>query len=218
MGALLPRLVAALPDRRPAEGAAAPVPYRQVAGTPGAVPVLAATTALVWALLGVARGGRADLAAFLTVGTLGVALAFVDLRVRRLPDVLTGAMLVGAGLLLGVAALAEGHLGDYARSWAGAAALFASFLALALLRPTDLGLGDVKLAAPVGLALAWLGWGHLLLGAFLGFLAGGLAGAAIMLTGRGSRRSSLPFGPSMLLGALVAVVWGRPLLDAYLGR
>jgi leader peptidase (prepilin peptidase)/N-methyltransferase len=55
-------------------------------------------------------------------------------------------------------------------------------------------------------------------GAFLGFLAGGLTGVGLMLAGRAGRRSSIPFGPFMLLGALVAVAWGRPLVDAYVGR
>jgi len=84
--------------------------------------------------------------------------------------------------------------------------------------PQGLGLGDVKLAAPLGLHLAWLGWGQLVLGAFLGFLLGGLVGVALILMRRAGLRSMLPFGPSMLVAALLTVVWGEPLVDAYLGR
>jgi leader peptidase (prepilin peptidase)/N-methyltransferase len=87
-----------------------------------------------------------------------------------------------------------------------------------MLRPADLGLGDVKLAAVVGLVTGWLGWGIAVVAAFLGFLLGGLAGVALVLAGRAGRRTAIPFGPFMLAGALVAVAQGGTLVDAYLGR
>jgi leader peptidase (prepilin peptidase)/N-methyltransferase len=89
---------------------------------------------------------------------------------------------------------------------------------LAWVRPADLGLGDVKLAGVLGLVLGWQGWGVVVVGAFLGFLLGGLAGIGLMLAGRADRRTAIPFGPLLLFGALVAVAWGGPLVDAYVGR
>jgi leader peptidase (prepilin peptidase) / N-methyltransferase len=96
--------------------------------------------------------------------------------------------------------------------------MFAAFLGLAMLRPADLGLGDVKLAGVVGLMLGWLGWGEAILGTFLGFLFGGAVGIFLLLAGRVGRRTALPFGPFMLLGALVAIAAGGVVMDAYLGR
>ncbi|MGH9033479.1 MAG: prepilin peptidase, partial [Acidimicrobiia bacterium] len=128
------------------------------------------------------------------------------------------AALIGGGSLLAVAAAMSAAWGAYGRAWLAAAAMFGAFYALASLRPADMGLGDVKLAGVLGLMLGWLGWGVVVVGAFLGFLLGGLAGVVLVLAGRAGRRSAIPFGPFMLLGALAAVAWGRPLLDAYLGR
>ncbi|MGH8774070.1 MAG: prepilin peptidase [Jiangellaceae bacterium] len=218
VGALLPSVIAVLPDREPAPDEQARTPYRVLAAAPRLRPLLAVVTAAVWTVLALARGWQPDLRAYLLVAGIGVALAYIDLREHRLPDPLTFVALVGGGALLAVAAAGSGEWPAYGRAWLAAAAMFAAFLALALLRPADLGLGDVKLAASVGLVLGWLGWGVTVVGAFLGFLLGGLVGAALLVLGRASRRTALPFGPFMLLGALAAVAWGDAVLDAYLAR
>jgi leader peptidase (prepilin peptidase)/N-methyltransferase len=218
VGAVLPVVLAVLPDRVPEDGEPVRTPYRVLASAPRLRLFLGAATGVTWGVLAAAVGWAPELPAYLWVGALGVAMAYVDLREHRLPDPLTAAALVGGGSLLAVAAAATGAWGAYGRAWLAAMAMFAAFLALALLRPADLGLGDVKLAGVLGLVLGWQGWGFVLVGAFLGFLFGGLTGVGLMLVRRAGRRSSIPFGPFMLLGALVAVAWGRPLVDAYLGR
>jgi leader peptidase (prepilin peptidase)/N-methyltransferase len=79
-----------------------------------------------------------------------------------------------------------------------------------------MGFGDVKLAGVLGLYLGWLGWSEVIAGGFLGFLLGGVVGGALMAMHRAGRKSSLPFGPFMLLGAFVAILWGGALGDLYL--
>jgi len=79
-----------------------------------------------------------------------------------------------------------------------------------------MGFGDVKLAGVLGGYLAWLGWGELVVGAFAAFLLGGLAGILLMVLRRAGRKSHIPFGPWMLLGALIAILWGGALADLYL--
>lgn len=218
LGWFLPNLLALLPDRESEPAERARTPYRVLAARRGLRPLLAAPTAATWGLLAAVLGWRADLPAFLAVATLGVAMAYVDLREHRLPDPLTSAALVAAALLLAPAAAVTGEWGAYGRAWIVAASMFAAYLVLALLRPADLGLGDVKLAAVLGLVTGWLGWDIALAGIFLGFLAAGLVAVGLVLAGRAGRRTAVPFGPFMLFGALVAVGWGEPLLDAYLGR
>ncbi|TDE09438.1 prepilin peptidase [Jiangella asiatica] len=209
-GGALPQAIARIPDRPPVEEPAdddPPTPYRVLAAAPRLALWLALATAAVWALLAVARrDSAADLPAYLTVGALGVAMAYVDLREHLLPDWLTYSALAAGAALLTVAAVATQEWGAYGRAWAGAAACLAFYLFLALLRPADLGLGDVKLAAVVGLLLGWAGWSTLVLGVFLGFLVGGVIGIVLMTAGRAGRRTSLPFGPPMLIGALLAVL------------
>jgi leader peptidase (prepilin peptidase)/N-methyltransferase len=218
VGTALPALLAILPDRVPEAGEPVRTPYRVLASAPRLRPMLAAATGLTWTILTVTVGWAPELPAYLWVGAIAVAMAYIDVREHRLPDPLSAAALVGGASLLAGAAAVTGGWGAYGRAWIAAAAMFAAFLALALLRPADLGLGDVKLASVLGLVLGWQGWGAIVVGAFLGFLFGGLTGACLMLAGRAGRRSSIPFGPFMMLGALAALAWGRPLVDAYVGR
>jgi leader peptidase (prepilin peptidase) / N-methyltransferase len=63
--------------------------------------------------------------------------------------------------------------------------------------------GDVKLAPTLGLALGWLSWGTV-----AAFLLGGLAGLGGMLALGLSRKSRLPFGPWLVVGALLGVLVG----------
>jgi leader peptidase (prepilin peptidase) / N-methyltransferase len=218
VGALLPSLIAALPDREPEPSERARTPYAVLATAPRLRLVLAVVTATTWAVLVAARGWNPDLPAYLAVGALGVALAYVDLREHRLPDPLVAAALAAGGGLLAAAAVLTGSWAAYGRGWLVAAVMFLFYLGLAMVRPADLGMGDVKLAGVIGLMLGWLGWPSAVLGAFLGFLFGGLAGLALLLLGRAGRRTPIPFGPFMLLGAIVAIAAGGPVLDAYLGR
>jgi hypothetical protein len=55
------------------------------------------------------------------------------------------------------------------------------------------------------------------LGAFMSFVLGGVYSLVLLMTRRAGRRTAIPFGPFMLLGTLVTIVWGSGLLDAYLG-
>jgi leader peptidase (prepilin peptidase)/N-methyltransferase len=67
--------------------------------------------------------------------------------------------------------------------------------------------GDVKLAPTLGLALGWRSWGTVAVGV-AGFLLGGLAGLGGMLALGLSRKSRLPFGPWLVVGALLGVLVG----------
>lgn len=217
VGALLPHAIRAIPDREPVPGDPPHTPYRTLGAAPRLAPLLAVLTAAVWALLTASLGAVPELPAYLLFGALGVAMAYVDVREHRLPDWLTYAAFAGAAGLLAVAALVPGEWGNYGRSWLGALAMVVVFLALALLRPGELGLGDVKLAASLGMLLGWIGWAHVVLGGFLGFLFGGVYSLVLVLARRAGRRSQVPFGPFLIGGAVVAIAWGDPLLAAYLG-
>jgi leader peptidase (prepilin peptidase)/N-methyltransferase len=147
-----------------------------------------------------------ELLAFCWLAVIAVTLAFIDLAVYRLPDRLTLAAYLGTGGLLTVAALTGGRFDDLLRAGLAGVALAAFYLLLFLVNPAGMGLGDVKLAASLGTALGWLGWDTVFIGAFLGFVAGGLYGAALMVTRRASRKSEIPFGPFMVIGAFVAIL------------
>jgi len=164
-----------------------------------------ATAAVLAVLLG-RFAGRPDVAAFAFLGVLGVVLAAIDLAVRRLPDRLTLPAYPVAVALLAAAAVAGHEPGSLLRALLGGAALTGAYLLLALLRPGQLGTGDIKLAGLVGIALAWLGWPVLLTGALLGFVLLAVAGLALLAARRITLGGDLPFGPFMLAGALAAAV------------
>jgi leader peptidase (prepilin peptidase)/N-methyltransferase len=135
----------------------------------------------------------------------GVALVFIDIAVRRLPDPLTGAAFAGTAVFLAVAALTSGHPGQLARAGIGAAALCGFYLLLFVIRPSGMGLGDVKLALSIGAGLGWLGWQALVAGTFLTFVLAAVYGVVLLLLHRATRTSQLPLGPFILLGTLLAI-------------
>lgn len=90
----------------------------------------------------------------------------------------------------------------------GALALGAGYFVLWLVNPAGMGFGDVKLAPTLGLALGWYGWPTLVAGTFAGLLLGALAGLTLLATRRADRKTPIPFGPFMLLGALGALMLG----------
>ncbi|WP_100497498.1 prepilin peptidase [Geodermatophilus chilensis] len=168
-------------------------------------PVIECGTALLTALTVLRSGLTWELAAFLLLAVAGVLLAVIDLQHRLLPNrVVLPALAAGAALLL-VPALADGAWDALLRAVLGAAALFAVYLALALVSPGGLGMGDVKLAALLGLYLGWLGWGAVLLGALAGFVVQALVALVLLATRRIGLRGELPFGPAMLAGAALVI-------------
>ena len=168
--------------------------------------VLEVATAAVLALLLGRFGGQPEVIAFGFLGVLGVALAAIDVAVHRLPDRLTLPAIPVTIALLAVAAVIGHDPGRLLRAVLGGLAMMAVFLVLALARPGQLGGGDIKLAAPLGVALGWLGWPAVLFGAALGFLLGGLAGLVLLALRRVTLRSQLAFGPFMLCGALLGTL------------
>lgn len=81
-----------------------------------------------------------------------------------------------------------------------------------------MGFGDVKLAGVLGGAMAYLSWGTLLTGSFLAFILGSIVGVLLISLGRAGRKTAIPFGPFMILGALAAVLGAGALGDAYLNH
>ena len=174
-------------------------------------PLVEVLTALLAALTVLRSGISWELPAFLLLTVAGVLLAVVDLQHRLLPNrVVLPALAAGTALLL-VPALADGAWDALLRAVLGAVALFAVYLTLALVSPGGLGMGDVKLAALVGLYLGWLGWAAVVLGALAGFVVQALVALVLLAARRIGLRGELPFGPAMLAGAAL-VIGGTALL------
>ena len=64
--------------------------------------------------------------------------------------------------------------------------------------------------------LGWVGWGALVVGAFAGFLLGGIFAIVLVVTRRANRKSGIPFGPWMLAGAWTGIFFGNLAWNGYL--
>jgi len=184
---------------------------------PARYPLVELATGAAFAAVAAWLGPSWALPAFWYLAAISIALALIDVAVHRLPDpIVLPSYPVGAALL-GLASLAEHDGASVLRAAIGGVVLWLLYLVLVLLYPAGMGLGDVKLAGVLGMYLGWLGWSQLLVGAFLGFLLGGVIGLGLMLAGRAGRKTMIPFGPFMLAGAWLAVAIAEPVSRWYLG-
>jgi leader peptidase (prepilin peptidase)/N-methyltransferase len=164
----------------------------------GIVTVLAG--AAVAALLAVRLGPSPRLPVYLLAAVPGLLLALIDLRCLRLPDRLVGALALTAGIPLTV--LAPERLGP---ALLAAVAVLTAYVLVAVLPGGGLGLGDVKLAAVLGLILGFAGWPAVLAGVVTPHLINGPIALFLLVTRRAGAKRPLPFGPALLAGALLAL-------------
>ena len=152
-------------------------------------------------------------ALWLLVSSL-IALAFIDLDTRLLPDSIT-LPLAWAGLLVNLngilVPLPEAVIGAIA----GYVALWSVYHLFKLLTGKEgMGFGDFKLLAALG---AWLGWKMLLPIVLAASLSGAVVGIGLILFAGHDRARPIPFGPWLVLGGLIALFWGDELLRLWLG-
>lgn len=131
-----------------------------------------------------------------------LVLAGVDHDVHRLPDRIQKPLAVVLPLALLLPALVEGDWGAWLRALAGGAVAFAVYLVLAVVGRGGLGLGDVKLAFILGVACAWFSWTTLALGLVAGFVLASFWGAWLIVARGASRKTFIPLGPFLIVGAL----------------
>jgi leader peptidase (prepilin peptidase) / N-methyltransferase len=145
-----------------------------------------------------------------------LCVALIDAATRRIPNAISYKLAPALLVLIGGGALLQGEPDAALRALLGGLAAFVALLALALISPGGMGMGDVKLAASLGVALGYLSWGHVLLGVFGGFLLGGLVSIVLLALRLRTRKDMLPFGPYLAVSTVGTVLAGREIIDAYL--
>jgi leader peptidase (prepilin peptidase)/N-methyltransferase len=174
-------------------------------------PLVELTTGVLYALVVVAKDDAVDIALGLLLVTALVPITLIDLELRLIPNRITLPAAVAAllaGVLLDISFVPEQLI-------AGAAA-GGFFLLAALAYPRGMGMGDVKLAGMLGLYL-----GRAVAPAiFAGLMAGVVVGAAVIARkgAREGRKTAVPFGPFLALGAIFGLFAGDAVVDAYLDR
>lgn len=165
--------------------------------------VVAAAAAILFLL---AIGWTWVLLAYLGFLMLTTALVVTDIERFRIVDRLNlrGTAIV-AVMLLSATAL-NGQWEAMLRGLGGAAAYFAgTSLIFIIARGQGFGAGDVKLSVQLGLFTAYLGWGVLGWAVFATAMIGGAIALIMVLGGSAGRKSELPYGPPMILGAWTAI-------------
>jgi leader peptidase (prepilin peptidase)/N-methyltransferase len=155
--------------------------------------------------------------AYLYLAAISIVLTLIDLDTHRLPNPIVLPSYVVAGVLLALASLLTGDWMPLLRGAVGMVTLYLFYFVLRLVRPDGMGGGDVKLAGVLGLYLGFVGWGALAVGVFAAFVFGGLYGVALIVLRRAGRKSAIPFGPWMILGAWVGLVAGESIARWYVG-
>jgi leader peptidase (prepilin peptidase) / N-methyltransferase len=158
---------------------------------------------------------------FLPLLILVVPLTMIDYEHFLLPDRLVYPLLIAGLLVNGWNALLPPEL-QLMPIWSGlAGAAFAwlvfQIIAVAsrkLLGKDGMGGGDIKLVAALGL---FTGITNVMVGIFLASLLGTLWQGTLILTGQRDRSRYFPFGPYLLLGALIAILWGERMIEWYIG-
>ncbi len=147
-----------------------------------------------------------------------VVLTVIDLEHRLLLNKIVYPAFVAGWVFLTIAALAEGDVSRLIDAAVGAVAFGGFLFVVAFVYPAGMGGGDVKLGFVLGTFLGYLGGvGLTVVGMFLAFLIGAIGGVAAMSVTGGGRKTQIPFGPFLALGAVIATFAGQPLLDVYLG-
>ena len=180
-------------------------------------PLVELATAVLFGAMALRFPDEWALPAFLVLAAACLAGSVIDLEHLLLPDRLVFPSLALAAAGLTVAAAVDGEWDRLVRAGAGAGLAFGALLLLALVKAGAMGGGDVKLALLLGLCLGWLGLDHVALGLFLGFLLGSVVGIALLVARARGLKDHFAFGPFLAAGTLLAVWWGRPLLDWYTG-
>lgn len=173
--------------------------HRRIGAPPWSV-----ETVLVMAALACTRLPLWIIPAYAWWAIVGVALCFIDIATYRLPDRLTWPA-VGGFLLLASLATLHGYSGAWLRA-ALAGALVTVVLGICvLIWPHLLGRGDAKYGAAIGAAAGWTSWFAVYAAIFTATLLGTLVGIGLVVAGRASRRTPLPFGPFLFVGTMLVV-------------
>lgn len=188
--------------------------YRDIARMRGMRVGSALAAALLSGVIGVELGFSWAGLLWAVLVPIGVALSVIDWHTMLLPTWIIGHAYAVVLLVLSAATFFEQDFGAFIRAALGWLIAGVTYFVLWLIYPRGMGYGDVRLSGVLGLGLGFLGWGPLLTGIYSGFLLGGIIGALLSAL-RLFDRKSYPFGPFMLVGALVGVFFGADVAAWY---
>lgn len=178
-------------------------------------PVVELATGVVFVLAARKIGINWILPAYLAFALVSVTLTLTDIDWKRIPNLI---LFRGGGVAVGLLALGSVLTGNWAalgRGLLGGAVHFVLLFVVALLARGGMGMGDVKLVGLLGVFTAYISWMTLIISIFGGILIGGVVGLLVLVTRRAGRKDEVPFGPPLIVGAWLAILWA-PVISPWL--
>jgi leader peptidase (prepilin peptidase)/N-methyltransferase len=157
-------------------------------------------------------GAGVELAVAFFYGCLFLVIGIIDIQKGLILNVLIyPAMILALVFALFLSDIAI--VPDLANAAIGGGIGLALFTLIFLASRGGMGMGDIKMAALIGLVI---GFPHLIVALLLAIIAGGLVATLLLVSKRKGRKQSLPFGPFLSFGALIALSYGAGIYDWYI--
>lgn len=172
-------------------------------------PLIELLTGLLFLLMYDAAGSVPQLLNYLLLSSILMVVTFTDLEHHIIPNKV---LACGAALQLAINFFT--HQIPYIDAAAGFLTGGLTLLLIAIISRGGMGGGDIKLAAVIGL---FLGWQQVITAFFVASVIASAVSVTLIVLKRKTRKDHIPFGPFLAAGALVSLLWARPLLSWYLG-
>jgi len=160
--------------------------------------------------------GYFAIAAWESFFIFGIALIAIDLEHHRLPDLLTGPLFLSGLLFFGIDGIKNNHGSQFIHAIIYAISACAIFYSIHVLSRGGMGMGDVKLAASMGLFSGYVSGTAVYVSAMIGFALGSLVGVGLMIAKKATRKTAVPFGPFMIIGTVLSL-WVTPWINQIRG-
>jgi leader peptidase (prepilin peptidase)/N-methyltransferase len=179
---------------------------------PAGYPIVELANAVLWVLAGVRFGASLELVPYLVLFSVLLTQSVIDLELYRLLDRITYPALAVLLVLVVLVGVVDDRPDTIRNGLIGMVLYVVFLLVPALVNPRGMGLGDVKLAAPMGLMLGRI---HvvLVLDALIFACVLGLVVGVVLYLARGRQSHAFPFGPWLALGCVLAVLFTVQLIS-----
>jgi leader peptidase (prepilin peptidase)/N-methyltransferase len=177
-------------------------------------PIVELLTGLIYLIIYLAYGLSVQTLIYIILSSALITIAFIDLNEQIVPDVISlPGIVIGfiISFFVPYILFINSALGVVV---GGGIILIIGLAGSVIFKKEAMGGGDVKLAAMIG---AFLGWRYIVISLFLGFFLGALAGIILIMAKIKSREDVVPFGPFIVLGSLITLLWGEKIISWYIG-
>ena len=176
-------------------------------------PIVELLTGLIYLIIYLTYGLSVQTLIYIILSSALIIIAFIDLNEQIVPDVISlPGIVIGFILSFFVPYISfiNSALGVV---FGGGIILIIGLAGSLIFKKEAMGGGDVKLAAMIG---AFLGWRYIIISLFLGFFLGAIAGIILIMSKIKSREDVVPFGPFIVLGSFITLLWGEKIISLYI--